>query len=466
MPFKPDTEITSRFKPDTQDAGEPTFGQKAGALGYGAVTGLLGGLGELEKFGAYDIPEMVGLREKGERDQFVGRETIFPTIAETEQVLKKVGIEKPREEVGGYKTAGEVIGGLGPALPGLARGTTRALVGTPSRTSESYAKAAEDIGFKLSPAQVRQDIPVPAKGATFFAEKNQSLANKLASASTGKEAREISPDFIRSRLSDLGKEFDKVYKGKDFNIGPDAVSALRSIASNEMQLPVNAQVTAVKNTAKTLLDNYESLARTKGAIPSTFSIEGNILQRIRSDLMAGARSATNRQDAHQIYELIDIIDSSVAKAHPEVAAKLAEIRPLYRNTIVLEDLTKQGGIQQGNISLEKLGNMLGQRKSGLRNQKDIDQLGEMGRQLKLRARWETEGRGATGGEDVLGRVLGTGTDIAAALTGTRSRPARAAQRMLGKQPEVFRISRPGLANVPAGVAAGTATRPFQASEEE
>jgi hypothetical protein len=47
---------------------------------------------------------------------------------------------------------------------------------------------------------------------SFFAEKNQSLANKLASASTGKEAREISPDFIRSRLSDLGKEFDKVYK--------------------------------------------------------------------------------------------------------------------------------------------------------------------------------------------------------------------------------------------------------------
>ena len=455
MPFKPD-----------EDAGEPTFGQKAGALGYGAVTGLVGGLGELEKFGAYEVPEMVGLREKGERDQFAGRETIFPTISETEKILKKVGIEKPREEVGGYKTAGEVIGGLGPALPGLAKGTTRALVGTPSRTSESYARAAEDLGFKLSPAQVRQDIPVPAKGATFFAEKNQNLANKLASASTGKEAREISPDFIRSRLADLGKEFDKIYKGKDFQIGPDAVSALRSIAANEMQLPTNAQVNAVKNTAKTFLDNYESLARKKGVMPETFSIEGDALQRIRSDLMAGARSATNRQDAHQIYELIDIIDNSVAKYQPDVAAKLAEIRPLYRNTIVLEDLTKQGGIQQGNISLEKLGNMLGQRKSGLRNQKDIDRLGEMGRELKLRARWETEGRGATGGEDVLGKVLGTGTDIAAALTGTRSRPARAAQRMLGKQPEVFRISRPGLANVPAGVAAGTITRPLQTPEEE
>ena len=466
MPFKPDTDTTGRFKPDAEDDGEPTLGQKAKAFGYGTVTGLVGGLGELEKFGAYEVPEMLGLREKGERDQFAGRETIFPTIAETEQILQKVKVPKRSEEVGGYKTAGEVLGGLGPALPGLAKGTARALIGTPSKTSEAYARAAEEIGFKLSPAQVRQDIPVPAKGASFFAEKNQNLANKLASASTGKEAREISPDFIRSRLSDLGKEFDKVYKGKDFNIGPDAVSALRSIASNEMQLPVNAQVTSVKNTAKSLIDNYESLARTKGAIPETFAIEGDVLQRIRSDLMAGARSATNRQDAHLIYELVDIIDSSVAKSHPEVAAKLAEIRPMYRNTIVLEDLTKQGGIQQGNISLEKLGNMLGQRKSGLRSQKDIDRLGEMGRELKLRARWETEGRGATGGEDVLGKVLGTGTDIAAKLALTRTRPARVAQRMLGKQPETFRIYRPGLANVPSGIAAGTATRPFQSPEEE
>jgi hypothetical protein len=447
--------------------GDASFGQKAGALAYGAATGLAGGLGELEKFAAYDVPEMLGFREKGQRDTFAGRQTLFPTIEETQKGLAKVGIQKPKEDVSGYQTAGEVIGGFGTSLPGMLKGGAKMLLGTPSKTSEAYAKAAEKIGFKLSPAQVRQDIPVPSKGATFNAVENQTLANRLASAATGKEAKEISPEFIRDRLKDLGKEFDKVYKGKDFTIGEDAVNALRSIADIERQLPPSAQVSAVKNTANEILKNYESLARTPGAKPSSFSIEGDALQRIRNDLMSAARSTTNRQDAHQIYELVDVIDKSVAKFHPDVAAKLSEIRPMYRNTIVLEDLTRGNGIRQGNISLEKLGDMLGQRQGGVRQAatRDIDQLGEMGRQLKLRARWETEGRAATSGEDLLGKALGTGSDIASTLTGMRTTPARAAQRYYAGKPETIRKFGPGVANVPAGVAAGTLTRPLQGEEQ-
>lgn len=465
MPFKAD-KPSSRFTPDAPS--EPTLGEKAGAALYGAGTGLVGGVGELEKFGADVVPEFFG-RDKEEREKFkkeggvfgTGRETIAPTIEEAQQVLGKLGIKKPREEVSGYQTAGEILGGLGTSLPGLARGGVKAVLGVPSKTSGAYAKAAEDLGFKLSPAQVRQDIPLPSKGASFFSEQNQTLANRLASQATGKETAEINPEFVRSRLKDLGEEFNKLYKGRDFKIDEDAVSALRSLANNEMQLPANAQVNAVKKTAQTVLDNYESLARAPGAKPSTFSIEGDALQRIRSDLMASARSATNRQDAHQIYELIDVIDQSVAKNHPEIAAKLAEIRPQYRSTVVLEDLLRGNGIQQGNISLEKLGNMLGQRRSGVRRGAagDIDQLGEMGRELKLRARWENAGRGATGGEDVLGKVLGTGSDLASALTGTRTRAARALQRAYEQNPTMLPSKVPR--GLPAATAAGTLTRPLQ-----
>lgn len=71
---------------------EPTFGQQAKAFGYGAATGFAGGLGELEKTAAYDIPELVGAREPGKRDQFMGRETIFPTIKEVQKAGQKVGI--------------------------------------------------------------------------------------------------------------------------------------------------------------------------------------------------------------------------------------------------------------------------------------------------------------------------------------------------------------------------------------
>jgi hypothetical protein len=87
--------------PKVETPKEPTFGEKAGATAYGAATGLAGGSGELEKFGAYDVPEFLGLREAGERDKMMGRQTIFPTVEEAQKVLGKVGIKKPREEVSG-----------------------------------------------------------------------------------------------------------------------------------------------------------------------------------------------------------------------------------------------------------------------------------------------------------------------------------------------------------------------------
>ena len=98
------------LRKEAQGDAEPTFGEKAGATAYGAATGLVGGLGELEKFGAYDVPEFLGLREAGQRDKMMGRQTIFPTIEEAQKALGKVGIKKPREEVSGYQTVGELLG--------------------------------------------------------------------------------------------------------------------------------------------------------------------------------------------------------------------------------------------------------------------------------------------------------------------------------------------------------------------
>ena len=451
MPFEPD-KPKGRFEADAPQ--EPTFGEKAKAAAYGFGTGLVGGTGELEKFAAYDVPEYLGLREKGQRDKFMGRETIFPTVEEARKVASKVGIERPREEVRAYETGGEIAS----ALPGLVRGGAKAILGTPTKTSEAFAREAESLGFKLSPAQVRADIPVPAKGATLNAERNQTLANKLASAGTGKEVAEISPEFISSRIKDLGKEFDKVYKGRQFNIDQDAINALSEISRMEAQLPGVAAVSPVKQVADEILSGYASLTRSAGAKPSTFAIDGEALQRMRNALAQRARSTTSRSDAHEIYGLLDRVDASIAKAHPEIAKKLTELRPQYRNAVILEDLYRVGGIRQGNISLEQLGNMLrGKRDALRRTGKDIDDLGELGRELRLRARWETEGRAATGGEDILGKALGTGADIAGTATGTRSSLARALQRYYATRPPVTRI--------PEVSAVGQATRPLQPPEQ-
>ena len=83
MPFKPDLEGApkSRFIPDVEVYESPTIAERAGATAYGMATGLAGSLGELEKFGAYKVPEMLGLREEEEpKGKFMGRETIFQLL--------------------------------------------------------------------------------------------------------------------------------------------------------------------------------------------------------------------------------------------------------------------------------------------------------------------------------------------------------------------------------------------------
>lgn len=434
-----------KITPAPKESKLPPLSERAGALAYGAGTGLVGGLGELEKFGAYTVPELLGLREEGSRDKYRGRETIFPTIEEARKGASYLGIEPPPERVKGYVSGGELIGGLAGALPGALKGGTRALTGVPSASSEASARTAENLGFRLSPAQVRQDAPVGAKGSTFNSARNQEQANRLASRTTGDEVAEINSDYIRGRLTNLGNRFDDVYRNQVFNIDQNAVDAIRQIAAIENALPGVASVPAVRQTANNIIDNFTVLAQRQNARPNTFGIEGEALQRMRNDLSAAARSTSNRQDARVIYDLIDVVDASIARNHPAIAQTLNVLRPQYRSTIVLEDLLASGGIKQGNISLDRLGTMLGSRRGAVRRAGDLDELGEIGRELQLRARWEGTGSADTPAGDILKKALGTTLGGVASATGLRSGAARRAQSLLARR-NIGAAERAGLAS--------------------
>ena len=92
---------------------------RTGAATRGVITGLAGGLGELEKFGAYTVPRALGMQK--EPQQLFGRETIFPTTEEVSTVLEKVGYKKPPADLGLYETAGEIGGAFATAAPALTR---------------------------------------------------------------------------------------------------------------------------------------------------------------------------------------------------------------------------------------------------------------------------------------------------------------------------------------------------------
>lgn len=475
MPFEPDAPVKTsskrgEFVPDIEEYQTPSIPQYLRATAYGAITGLLGTPGELEKLAFQTAPEFVGVKEPGEvkglrqtaAKKLFDRETIFPTTKDVERYYQKVGIEPPSEELAGARTLGELGVGTLPMLPKIGR----AFVGTPTQTSERAARRAEELGFKISPAQVRGDEPIPMKGATGFAEQNQTKANELASRGTGKQVSEIDDKFLAERFKTLGSDFDNLYQGRRFTIDTPAINALQAIAQMETQLPGFAAVTPVKQEAINLLRNYQIMAGRPGAVPSSFAVDGEALQRMRNALTQAARSSSSRGQAHEIYNIIDVIDESVERNHPQIAKQLAELRPKYRNTIILEDLYRKAGIRQGNISLEDLGDMLAStnkqyvRRTGM----DIDELGKLGRELRLRARWQPEGSSASAAEQT-GRALGTaligrGADLASQLLRSRGSVARRAQRFYADRPNVG-----ASATLPAALATGAAARPLQTTED-
>ena len=420
---------------------EPTAMEKVKAFSFGAVKGAAGGIGELEKFGTYTFPETFGMKEKTPPSE---QTTVFPTQKDVGTFMtEKMGMKEPRPQVSGYETAGEVVGGLLPAAPAAARTAVKSLVGVPSKASEMYARQAEKLGFKVSPSQVRQDVPLGEKGARGYEKENQELANRLASRGTGAEAKEIDKSFIDGRLDKVGKEFDKVYKGRTFTLDEQGQSALANIAEFQSGLPGPTQLNLVKKVAKD--------------IQRTGEIKGEELQTIRNNLAHYARTASDRSDAHQVYELIDQIDASIARNHPEIANTLNTLRPQYRNSIILRDLWNAKGISQGNISLERLGNMLAGR--GRLGKSDIDVLGELGKELRLRARWEEAGAKSLPGEIAAGKILGTGRDLASALMGTKTATARKIQSRLGPMAERG-AAFPTAEKAGTLTATGTALEPF------
>jgi len=455
-------EFRARREREASTQKEPGFGEKAGAMAYGAATGLAGGFGELEKLGRKGTELIVPQTEYEKAHPLPGgRETILPTVKEAEAGLAKLGIKPPREELGGYRTTGDILGAVGTSIPGLVRGGAKFLLGQGSKFAERLAKKAERMGFKLSPGQVREVEPVAAKGATGWGAENQSLANKLASEGTGVSTELVTPNFLRSRLRYLGKGFDKVYKGKQFFVDQQSMDAIRQIAAMESEAVGGLSVSPVRRAANDIVQRFDKLVA-EGGDPNAFQIEGEALQKLRNALSESARTSSSRGNAHEIYNLIDEVDASVARNHPEVARELEILRPQYRNTVVLEDLYRQGGIQGGNVSLERLGTMLRGKRGAVRSSgRDIDELGELGRELKMRALWETSGHVASPGESALASALGTSTDALSRMTGLRSRFARGVQRAYAGAPPPGAFSR-----VPGTAAAGAAVSPLTSDQEE
>jgi hypothetical protein len=130
---------------------KPSLGEEVYAGAYGLGKGVLGGLGEVEKFGAYDVPAFFGARKKGTTDKLMERETLFPTVSEVEQVAQKIGIPRPAKGT----EASELLGEIAPAVAGGAQ---------LAKTLGTYGiTKASDLAKKLTGKEAVKESEAAAK---------------------------------------------------------------------------------------------------------------------------------------------------------------------------------------------------------------------------------------------------------------------------------------------------------------
>ena len=112
-------------------------------------------------------------------------------------------------------------------------------------------------------------------------------------------------------------------------------------------------------------------------------IDGRELQALRSNLSSLAYRLEG-PDKYRAAELLRAIDDAIETNNTGLASKFREINRRYSANEALLELERRGGIFGGNISLEKLGQIT----KDFGEKHPLYELGEIGRQLKLRGIFE------------------------------------------------------------------------------
>jgi hypothetical protein len=286
---EPKGRVTAKFNPDSiviEPEKKPSFGEKAGAVAYGMGTSALGSLGDIEEF-------VVPTQLKGGAP--MGRETYLPTTKDIQKIYGAVGIPKPREDVSGYQTAGE----LAPAI--LAGGKAvyelgKYGVGKIGKMMSGGKDLAEELQ-KTKGKRLQEEISTAGTQAET-AQSRASAAEKIAQREAGKseaaygrlpgvtvstEAGVTKP--IPQSLNEIGTDIKSIVDQKynalkatrEANATTNKAEAFNFALNKEKAGQKVADTEAFKDALKTI--NAEIVnPDTKLAIASVDAIKNQLLQ--------------------------------------------------------------------------------------------------------------------------------------------------------------------------------------------
>lgn len=305
---------------------------RTGAVVRGGVTGLAGGLGELEEFGAYTAPQALGFQKNAPSD-FLGRKTIFPTVSEISNVLESAGWRKPEPQYGAYETAGEIGGGLTTAVPALTRmgrgifgsDLVQGLLGRKTRraqeelgaetgrisglSAKELSEAASEEQRILARARAAREQQLgrvseqPAQAATAGAKAEREAGGairELAGVRTAEEAGRFRPipqtpsqvgDFVREQANTFVTNIKQARNARADQLFGEATGnakAYESLGQFVDTKPVIAQLDNLISKGGTK-DYVDSLVRLRDDITRTRNFEGlEVIRRKLGDAAFGA----------------------------------------------------------------------------------------------------------------------------------------------------------------------------------
>jgi len=346
------------------------------------------------------------------------------------------GREEYEERLPGKATAAALGATLGAAVPAVTSVVGSAATGVLGRVEPqvaALASRAEQLGFRLEPAQLRATSPASSAGFGAAAEGNQQVSNRLASRAMGEEAEKITPDYLNRRFEDLGRQYNDIFIGppsatpRTFKLDAAALQALEEVATREASLAAGG-APAARSLASEITDRFQSLQR---QMPNTritqMNVTGDELQRLRTEMRRVYRTSTDNVDSGVAMEVIKAMDDSIARNHPATAARLAEVSPQYRAAITMEKLAPY----RGNVSAEDLGRLLERTDRNFARgttQTPLYELGRLGLDLRIRSLDQPTSRIDAAGSVPLGRlerILGVGL---------RTQPATSVQRRVSEGP--------------------------------
>ena len=431
-------------------------GKIGAGLGIGAAVGLPKMVWEANTasadFLAHPIESIKSIPKKA-GDFFTGLSNVLPTPSEVPgqydpeayqklQRLKSAGksagkyaVENPfatSEFVGEFLSPGAWLKGAG--LVGKAAGAaTKALgVGASSASSEASARALEKLGIRLEARQVRATEPGSSSGfGGKNIDRNQAIQNETMGKDTGrlaKDGQQLTRSFIDERKSVLGDRYKKIYtKDKFFAFPQNVIDELASFYQKEASLgPAGASVP--KRTAGNVLQEFEQSSKAPGSL----QINGEGLQRVRTDLLEVARSTTSAADKNMAYKLVGLLDDTVESNYPGLKKVMGNLNQQYRATIALDELERYGAIRNGDLSGSKAGAFFRTHENvGTKAQREFAHHAE---NTNLQARWQTSASADVEMRSSVWKTAMNTINVVPRTQAARSIQRRMATRMQGKTP--------------------------------